>query len=327
MNIHYIHVVPKPSKPTIKVIPLLLLHGWPGSVREFYEFIPLVTKESPDRDFVFEVIAPSLPGYGFSEAAAKQGLDPEEMGVIFRNLMLRLGKNRFYVQGGDWGSMIGSAMATYFTDNVIGFHTNMCFASTPIGFIKNIIAETLPKYFIDMKHHDFFFPSKRTFVELLKEMGYMHIQATKPDTIGAVLAHNPVGLAAYILEKFSTWTNPQYRDLADGGLEKYFTLDALIDNLMFYYIPNSITSSQRLYKESFSGDRVFDLDRVPTETPFACARFKHELAQTIDWVLQDKYKNMVQANYFQDGGHFAAMQLPKVLYKDFVEFVKKVEKK
>lgn len=100
LNIHFIHVKPKVNKDT-KVFPLLLLHGWPGSVREFYDIIPLLTTPSKD-NIAFEVIAPSLPGFGFSEGAAKKGLGPEKISVIFRNLMLRVGLKKFYIQGGDW---------------------------------------------------------------------------------------------------------------------------------------------------------------------------------------------------------------------------------
>ncbi|KAI4471858.1 epoxide hydrolase 1-related [Holotrichia oblita] len=100
LDIHFLHVKPTNTKG-LKVLPLLLLHGWPGSVREFYELIPLLTKPQPGKDFVFEIIAPSLPGYGFSDAAAKPGLSAVKMSAIFRNLMHRLGFNKFYIQGGD----------------------------------------------------------------------------------------------------------------------------------------------------------------------------------------------------------------------------------
>jgi juvenile hormone epoxide hydrolase len=119
LNIHFVHAKPK-AKPGTKVYPILLLHGWPGSVREFYELIPKLTTQSTDNDFVFEVIAPSLPGYGFSEAAAKTGLGISEMAIIMRNLMVRLGFEKFYVQGGDWGSLIGNDVLTLFPENVLG---------------------------------------------------------------------------------------------------------------------------------------------------------------------------------------------------------------
>lgn len=200
----------------------------------------------------------------------------------------------------------------------------MCTTQTPMGTLKMILASFYPSYFIDEKYVSWYYPFFPKFLDLLQESGYMHIQATKPDTIGTVLSGNPVGLAAYILEKFSTWTNPNFRNVADGGLLKYFTYDALLDNVMIYYLTNSITTSQRLYKEDLSG-HTFDLnmDRVPAEVPVACARFKYELAAFFDSVLKEKFPKLIQSIHYEDGGHFAAMQLPKVLYNDYLDFVRK----
>ena len=115
LDIHFIHSKPSKKLATSKkVLPLLCLHGWPGSFVEFTKMIPLLTQDSPDYDFVFEVVVPSLPGYGFSDPAKKAGLGPAEMGLIFDRLMKRLGYDRYYVQGGDWGSLIGTNMATLF---------------------------------------------------------------------------------------------------------------------------------------------------------------------------------------------------------------------
>lgn len=150
----------------------------------------------------------------------------------------------------------------------------------------------------------------------------MHLQSTKPDTIGVALQNNPVGLAAYILEKFSTGTNPDYLNLPDGGLEKYFTLDSLLDNIMIYYVTNSITTACRIYKE-FWTDVLTNIDRVPALPPTGCAHFKHEVLQQPEFILKDKYPNLLHCSYHDDGGHFAAMQLPKVLYGDFLEFIHK----
>uniref|UniRef100_A0A023ESJ9 Epoxide hydrolase n=1 Tax=Aedes albopictus TaxID=7160 RepID=A0A023ESJ9_AEDAL len=325
LNIHFIHVKPKVPAGT-KVLPLLLLHGWPGSVREFYDVIPKLTTKSDDKDFVFEVIVPSLPGYGWSQGASKQGLSPSRIAVIMKNLMDRVGHKKFYVQGGDWGSLIANMISTLYQDNVYGVHMNMCAAHGLKAILKSIVAGFAPSTFIDAKYVEYYYPAGPKFMYLLAESGYMHIQATKPDTIGTALVGNPVGLAAYIIEKFSTWTNPSYRQLADGGLEKYFTLDSLLDNIMVYYLTDSITTSQRIYYEAMSASEfALAIDRIPTRVPAACAKFKYELMHALDWALRDHFTNLIQSNHFDDGGHFAAMQLPNVLYKDLVEFVKKVE--
>lgn len=225
-------MVPKTTKQSTKVFPLLLLHGWPGSVVEFYDIIPILTTEAPDRDFVFEVIAPSLPGYGFSDAASKTGLNFAEAAVIFNNLMLRLNKSKYFIQGGDWGAAIGMAMTSIHPESLLGYHSNFCGVITPLAFIRTAIAELIPSKFAEEKYHSWYFPSNEGFKRAIAETGYMHIQSTKPDTVGVALANNPIGLAAYILEKFSTWTNYHNRELVGGGLDKYFTLDSLLDNIM-----------------------------------------------------------------------------------------------
>jgi len=113
LDIHFIHVKPSNAEEK-RILPLLILHGWPGSIMEFYKIIPLLTTPRPEHDFVFEVIAPSLPGFGFSTAATIPGLSYIQMSVVLKNLMLRLGYNKFYVQGGDWGAGIVNAMSTLF---------------------------------------------------------------------------------------------------------------------------------------------------------------------------------------------------------------------
>lgn len=185
MKIHYIHT--KDLSPKGKqLVPLLLLHGWPGSVREFYELIPKLIGTQKDVDFSFIVVAPSLPGYGFSQGASKPGLGPAEMAVVMRNLMVKLGYNRFLVQGGDWGSLIGSNIATFFPENVIGYHSNMCATLSKTGPLKLFIAGLYPSLFIPPQYTDMVFPFSEKFKYIIEETGYFHIQATKPDTIGSL---------------------------------------------------------------------------------------------------------------------------------------------
>lgn len=139
------------------------------------------------------------------------------------------------------------------------------------------------------------------------------------------MANNPVGLAAYILEKFPTGTDPQYRDLEDGALYRDFSKDALIDNLMIYHLSNSFTTSARLYAETFSiRHRSLGIDRVPTNVPTGCARFRHDIVHRLDWQLRSKYPNLVHSTYHRHGGHFIALQLPDVLHNDFIAFAQKL---
>lgn len=194
---------------------------------------------------------------------------------------------------------------------------------TPLSFTKTIIAAFFPSYFIEDKTKiSWMYPLSDAFTFLLAESGYFHIQATKPDTIGIALSNNPVGLAAYILEKVSTATNPNYRQLADGGFEKSFSMDALLDNVMIYYLTNCITTSVRIYKEGLS---PFDsiMGRVAVTVPSGFAHFRHEIQHHFKFLLGERFKNIVHDSYFDEGGHFPALEMPKVLYQDILEFVNK----
>ena len=251
LNIHYIHVKPKTVDKNVRILPLLMLHGWPGSVVEFYRLIPKLTTPQKDKNFVFEVIVPSLPGYGFSEGASKPGMGAAHIAVIFKNLMKRIGFERFYVQGGDWGALIVTNMATLYPEQVLGLHS-VCLSNSPIVHIKLLLGSLYPPLVVDKEHEHKLYPLSSFLNYLMLESGYMHLQATKPDTVGVGLNDSPVGLAAYIIEKFTTWTKPEWKDRLDGGLKEKFTYSDLLDNVMVYWVTNSITTSMRLYSETFN---------------------------------------------------------------------------
>ncbi|XP_025831990.1 juvenile hormone epoxide hydrolase 2-like [Agrilus planipennis] len=271
LDIHFIHVKPTTAvSEDIQVLPILLLHGWPGSVREFYNLIPLLTTPREDQKFVFEVIVPSLPGYGFSDAAVRPGLGPPQVAVIFKNLMVRLGFEKFYVQGGDWGAIITSNIAAMFPQNVLGLHCNMPYARTPWATIKQILGSFYPSWVVDKPNQHRVYPLKTFFGNFILETGYMHLQATKPDTIGTALNDTPVGLAAYILEKFISWTDHSLIGKEDGGLERKFKLDDLLDNVMIYWVTESITTSVCLYAENFSKEnRTLQLEGMKTKQNYS----------------------------------------------------------
>ena len=323
LNIHFLHVKPKATNGK-QVLPLLMLHGWPGSIREFYDVIPLLTTPQKDKDFIFELIIPSLPGYGFSEAASKPGLGTAQMATIFKQLMQRLGFNKFYLQGGDWGAMISANLVVLHPNNVLGLHSNMCGSESPLSMLKTFIGSFMPSLVVEDEHKDKMYPYSKVFSTIVLESGYMHIQATKPDTVGIALGDSPVGLAAYIIEKFTTWTNPDWKTREDGGLKIKYTYTNLLDNVMIYWVTGSITSSMRLYSEEFSTkQRDLMLRNIPVTVPTACARFPHELMYQSDWILQDKFKSLVQTTDFPTGGHFAAFEEPKLFAEDVWTAVKK----
>ncbi|XP_034108286.1 juvenile hormone epoxide hydrolase 1 [Drosophila nasuta] len=326
LNIHFIHErVEEEVAEKKQVVPLLLLHGWPGSVREFYDFIPMLRKETNISDYAFEVVAPSLVGFGWSDAATRPGFNAAEMATVMRNLMLRLGHKKFLVQGGDWGSIIGSNLATLYPDNVLGYHSNMCILSTPLSILKSIYINYYPeKVLITRMFYDHHVGIWDKYKQLIEESGYYHIQATKPDTIGAALDSSPVALAGYILEKFQTCTGPALNQ-DFGAMVTVYGLEAVLDNLMVYYLNSAATTAGRFYAEnSAKAYRDLQLDRVQTPVPMGCARFRNDLPPASDWQLRDKFPNLKHSMYFQHGGHFAAMEMPSMLYNDFTTFVQKI---
>ncbi|KAF2365460.1 Epoxide hydrolase N-terminal [Trinorchestia longiramus] len=330
LDIHFMRASP-PANSGKTVRPLLLLHGWPGSFVEFMDILPLLTTPRPDSEVVFDVVCPSLPGYGFSEAAAKPGMDTLAMAQIMNKLMKRLGFKKYYAQGGDWGSAITVDIGTVFPDDVFGIHVNMFLGMTLGVQAKLFLGSVLPSGAImDPKLEDSWYPLSKFYGTLIREMGYMHLHATKPDTVGVALNSSPQGLAAYIFEKFSTWTNEKYVYQKNGGLlEPDFpiSLDSMLDNICVYWFTGSITSSMRLYAETFSPSSSMNvLSYIPTSVPSGLSVFRHDLAVTPKNFATSKLTDLVFYKFQEDGGHFAAMEVPKLLSVDIFSFVNVVER-
>ncbi|XP_022903840.1 juvenile hormone epoxide hydrolase 2-like [Onthophagus taurus] len=326
LDIHFIHVKPKNIPSGVKILPLLMLHGWPGSIREFYEIIPFLTElneYNKKSKIIFEVIAPSLPGYGFSKGAIRPGMGPAEIGVVMKNLMLRLGFDKYYLQGGDWGANIVAHMSALFPNHILGTHSNMCLAMTPGSFIKYLLTLITPSWLIKETEKVIMTPFEIFELGLL-ETGYFHVQATKPDTIGVSLDDSPVGLAAYMLEKFTTGTLIDYKNREDGGLKIKFTYTNLLDNVMIYWVNKSMTTAARLYSEGFNKNQFKrGLERTPVTVPYACAKFLNDMHMP-DSFLTTRFKNLIHSKTYE-GGHFAAMEVPKTLAADIYMALEKIE--
>ncbi|GFT10289.1 epoxide hydrolase 1 [Nephila pilipes] len=324
IDVHFVHVKPTvPEGRQLKVLPLLVVHGWPGSFYEFYKIIPLLTAPSPDRDFVFEVVCPSIPGYGFSSAPCKKGFDATATSRLFITLMDRLGHNRFFVQGGDWGSFIATLLGKYYPSSIIGVHVNM-YSSGPKSwdFFKAIAIAYFPSL-VSPAEYKGLYPFWERFKTILQETGYLHIQATKPDTVGSGLADSPVGLAAYILEKFSTWTDMKNRESDKGNLIEKFTLDELLTNVMIYWVNNNITSSVRFYKENI-GNRAHE--KMSLTVPCGFALFPNELVALPRCLMERSITQLLSYTVMPRGGHFAAFEEPQLLADDIWNFVSLVQK-
>jgi len=277
----------------------------------------------------FEVIMPSIPGYGFSDQPRKQGFDAVACARVFATLMDRLGHKRYYVQGGDWGSLIGRMIAIMYPERVIGYHTNFPVIARDAKFaLRVFFTYVFPKYLLSEpdKEYPLLYPFWKTFVRVFSEMGYLIIQATKPDTVGAALNDSPGGLAAYILEKFSTWTEYANREKPDGGLKEKYTYDELITNVMIYWITGTITSSQRFYRENIALNKSgAKLAKSKVQVPTGIAAFPHEIYSIPKSFLTLKYPNIVQYTYMPKGGHFAAFEEPELLEQEIRKFVRKLE--
>ncbi|KAM3861293.1 epoxide hydrolase 1 [Diretmus argenteus] len=331
IDVHYVHVKPKNLPEGTSVVPLIMVHGWPGSFYEFYGMIPLLTEPSDQHELVFEVVCPSIPGYGYSEAPYKKGFDTVSAARVFHKLMRRLGFQQFYAHGGDWGSIITTNMAQMEPKIVKGLHVNFAPPANvglPIG-LSIMLGRRFPKMFgfTDMDVQRLYPCMEKLVVESIKESGYMHIQATKPDTVGRGLNDSPVGLAAYILEKFSTWTNHDFRNLDDGGLTRNFSLGDLLTNVMIYWTSGCIISSMRFYKESFSQGLNQPHAKIPVHVPTGFACFPNELLHTPKLWVKQKYHQLKTFTPMARGGHFAAMEEPQLMAQDIHNFAKTLEKK
>ncbi|XP_069017786.1 epoxide hydrolase 1 [Embiotoca jacksoni] len=331
IDVHYVHVKPKKVPEGTSAVPLIAVHGWPGSFYEFYGLIPLLTDPSDPEELVFEVVCPSIPGYGFSGAPHKKGFDSVCAARIFLKLMKRLGFQQFYAHGGDWGWLVTTNMAQLEPETVKGLHVNFAPPSKPgLPMVLSImLGQRFPKLFgfTNMDIERLFPRMEKQVVEPIKETGYMHIQATKPDTVGRGLNDSPVGLAAYILEKFSTWTSHDFRDLEDGGLTRKFSLDDLLTNVMIYWTSGCIISSMRFYKENFGKGLDQPHSKLPVLVPTGYACFPNELMHTPELWVKQKYHKLVTFTPMARGGHFAAMEEPQLMAEDIQKFIKIVEKK
>lgn len=298
LEIHFIHQPGTGPNPK----PLLLIHGWPGSVYEFNSIIPMLTRPSaPGAGDSFSVIAPSLPGYGFSSHPAKRGFGVAEMAATFHQLMTdALGYQRYAVQGGDWGAAITSAIGYGHREHLYGIHLNMVGAAP---------ADERGEANLSDEEKQFLAAAQKFRHE---EAGYQAIQGTKPQTLAYGLNDSPAGLAAWIVEKFRTWSD------CGGNVERRFSKDQLLTNVMIYWVTQSINSSTRLYYEQ--RHRPFRMARgTKIEAPTALALFPGELLlPPRSWA--DRIYNLKRWTIMAQGGHFAAMEEPKLLAHDIREF-------
>jgi len=295
-NIHFLHA---PS-PVPGALPLVLTHGWPGSIVEFLAVIdPLrdPARHGGDTADAFHVVCPSLPGYAFSGPTHDRGWHTARIAVAWAELMARLGYERYAAQGGDWGSFVTAELAFADPDHLAGIHVNMA--------IPNPGSDDPATFTADEQ------AALGGFGRMMDgEGGYVRIQSTRPQTLGYALEDSPAGLCAWIVEKFRAWSD------CDGDIERSFSKDQLLDNVMLYWVTDTAHSSLRLYYEFDHALRSGQLNLgTRVEVPTGYARYPKEIMQTSRrWAERDY--NLVHYADMPRGGHFAAMEQPELFVDD-----------
>jgi epoxide hydrolase len=298
-ELHFVHVRGKGPNP----MPLLFSHGWPGSFWEVSKIIGPLTDPAAyggDPADSFDVVAPSLPGYGFSPDPGHAGISPAVIADLFASLMTDvLGYRRFAAQGGDWGAVITGRIGYAHAEKLIGIHMNM------MG-VRPFTGEGTPPLS----------DAEKAFLSEAEqwrqaETGYQWIQGTKPQTLAYGLTDSPAGLAGWITEKFRSWSD------CDGDVERRFSKDDLLTNIMIYWVTGCIGSSVRLYLEARRnpwGLRAGETITVPT----GYARFAVEITRPPrEWV--ERAVNLHRFTEFPNGGHFAAMEEPDAIVTELRE--------
>jgi pimeloyl-ACP methyl ester carboxylesterase len=301
LGIHFIHEKGKGPNP----MPLIVTHGWPGTFFEMHKIIPFLSdpaNHGGNPADSFDVIVPSMPGYGFSDPTTERGLDVLSVGDLWAKLMLEnLGYPRFGAQGGDWGASVTAKLGFSHPDKVIGIHSTSVTRPTPYMGPGSRELSDAEKAII--RHRTDWQAS---------EGGYAHIQGTKPQTLSYGLNDSPAGLAAWIVEKYRTWSD------CGGDVESRFTKDELLTTVMIYWVTQSIGSSTRLYYET--NCKPWDLkqgERI--EVPCGIASFPGENTVPLrEWA--ERSYNVQHWTDMPSGGHFAALEEPVNLVADIRDF-------
>jgi pimeloyl-ACP methyl ester carboxylesterase len=298
LGIHFLHA----RSPHADALPLVLTHGWPGSIVEFLEVIgPLADPPAHDGDAsdAFHVVCPSLPGYGFSDKPAQTGWGIERIAAAWTRVMASLGYERYGAAGSDWGTSISTFVAQQDPDHVAGIH------------LIPPLAPPDPATFDDLTERE------RAAIASLEhaaewDSGYSKEHATRPQTIGYALVDSPTALCAWIIEKFWAWTD------CDGHPENAIGRDALLDNLMLYWLPRTGASAARLYWQSIRlvNEWITGSAVDPAVLPAGCSIFPKELQRPSRRWVERRYTDIRHWNELDRGGHFPALEQPALFVNE-----------
>ncbi len=297
LDIHFLHV--RSRHPN--ALPLIMTHGWPGSILELLKVIgPLTdpTAHEGRAEDAFDLVIPSMPGYGFSGKPQGTGWNPDRMARAWDELMRRLGYMRYVSQGGDWGSVVSDVMARQAPAGLLGIHVNMP-ATVPPEVAKALKdGDPAPSGLSDAE--------KAAFDQLdalyTKGSSYADMMVTRPQTLGYSLADSPAGLAAWFYDKFADWT------YSGGEPERALTKDEMLDDITLYWLTNTETSSARLYWENNANN----FNAVDISIPAAVTVFPGEIYRAPRSWAERSYHNLIYFNEVDKGGHFAAWEQPEL---------------
>ena len=296
IDLHFLHVPGRGPDPH----PLLLSHGWPGSVLEFLELIPRLTDPGSfgeDPIDAFTVVAPSLPGYGMSFTPGQARFGIEQIADVFADLMAEvLGYRRFGAQGGDWGSFVTARMGYAYPERLSGIHLNMM----PVRRDPTMLSDPT------LEESRYLDALRRW---LKEETGYQWIQGTRPQTLAYALTDSPVGLAAWIVEKFRAWSD------CGGDVEAVFTRDQLLANISLYWFTGAIGSSFWPYYARLHGPWPIP-DGSTVTVPTGYCEYPREILRPPRSVAERTYTNIHRWSVMEKGGHFAAMEQPELLAQE-----------
>ena len=299
IDVHFLHVPGEGPAPC----PLLLAHGWPGSVFEFLELIPRLADPARfggDPADAFTVVAPSLPGFGLSFAPGQPRFGVEAIADCLADLMRVLGYERFAAQGGDWGAFVASRLGYAHAERMIGIHLNLM----PLRRDPDMVADPTPE--------------ERAYLDQLaawlkEETGYQWIQGTKPQTLAFALTDSPAGLAAWIVEKFRAWSD------CGGDLESVFTRDRLLANVSLYWFTGAIGSSFWPYYARMHGPWPIP-EGATVDVPTGYAEFPREMLRPPRSLAERTYTDIRRWTVMPRGGHFAALEQPDGLAEEVRAF-------
>jgi len=291
LGIHFLHV--RSREPD--ALPLIITHGWPGSIVEFHKVIGPLTDPSAhggDPADAFHVVCPSLPGYAWSDKPSRTGWGGGRIASAWAELMGRLGYDRYAAQGGDWGALVTSYLGQQDVDHVAGIHLNMVIA-LPDPATMDDLTEREQSAIASFEYYDRW------------DSGYSKEQSTRPQTLGYGLLDSPAGQCAWIIEKFWAWTD------CDGDPANVLTRDEMLDNVMLYWVPGTGASSARLYWQSF---RDFNAD--PITVPTGCSIFPREIFRPSRRWAEKRFTDLRYWNELDKGGHFAAFEQPETFVNE-----------